>query len=157
MNEHQKIESSLRKKEQEIHSLEEKIKAAKVYVKALRDVLKMLDKGSDAEEAESTLRQGSAVAQARDVILEQGMPMHIGELLSIMGKPQTREARSSLASSLAAYVRRGEIFVRTAPNTFGLMELGQNSEEEEKNPEPPPGFGQPPSQPTSDDNDEVPF
>ncbi len=160
MSERQKIEETLRKKELEIQSLEEKIKVAKVYVRALRDVLKALDKGDDSEEAESILRQGSAVAQARDAILEKEMPVHIGELLSAIGKPQTREARSSLASSLAAYVRRGEIFIRTAPNTFGLMELGHNIEEEEKDPEPPSGFGQPPSSPpsplppASDDEDE---
>lgn len=165
MNERQKIEEALRKKEQEIQGLEEKIKATKVYVKALRDVLKMLDKDNETEAAESTLRQGSAVAQARDVMLERRMPVHISDLLSAMGRPQTREARSSLASSLAAYVRRGEIFVRTAPNTFGLMELSHDSEVEEKGPEPPTGFGQLPSPPPSpspptsenDDDDIMPF
>jgi hypothetical protein len=166
MNERQKIEESLRKKEQEIHSLREKIKVSKVYVKALRDVLKLLDKGNEAEAAESTLRQGSAVAQARDVILEREMPVHIGDLLGAMGKPQTRESRSSLASSLAAYVRRGEIFARTAPNTFGLIVLGHHSEEVKKNPVPPTGFGQlsptsPPSpsppMPDDDDDDVIPF
>lgn len=161
MNERQKIEGSLRKKEQEIQGLEEKIKAAKVYVKALRDVLKLLDKGNEVETAESILRQGSAVAHARDVILEREIPVHIGDLLGAIGKPQTREARSSLGSSLAAYVRRGDIFVRTAPNTFGLIELGHDREEDKNDPEPPTGFGQlsPPSPPSpslpiSDDDDD---
>ena len=47
---------------------------------------------------------------------------------------------ASLASSLAAYARRSGIFVRTAPNTFGLLELGHDSEEEQR-PEPPTSFG----------------
>lgn len=164
MNQRKKIEDRLRKKEQEIHGLEEKIKAAKVYVKALRDILNMLTKGNETEAAESVLRQGSAVAQARDVILKSGVPVHIGDLLDFMRKPQTRGSRSSLVSSIAAYVRRGEIFVRTAPNTFGLIELGHDIEEEENNPEPPAGFGQlsPPSESSpspsmSDDDDEIPF
>jgi hypothetical protein len=29
---------------------------------------------------------------------------------------------------LAAYVRRGEIFTRPSPNTFGLLELGHDNE-----------------------------
>ena len=157
MNERQKIEETLLKKEHEIQGLEEKIKTAKVYVKALSDVLKVLDKGDDSEEAESILRKGSAVAQARDVIIKQEVPVHISKLLSALGKPQTREARSSLGSSLAAYVRRGEIFVRTAPNTFGLVELGHNIDEEEKNPEPSSGFGQSPPPPMLDDDEEGPF
>lgn len=160
MTEREKIEESLRKKEREIRGLEEKLKTAKVYVKALGDILKILEKGNDAEAAESTLRQGSAVAQARDVLLAYGTPIHISQLLGEMEKPPTREARSSLTSSLAAYVRRGEIFVRTAPNTFGLVELGHDSEEEERSPEPPAGFGRlsPSSPPPLDpDDDENPF
>ncbi|EFG2587048.1 hypothetical protein BO204_005220, partial [Escherichia coli] len=43
MSERKKIEDRLRKKEQEILSLEEKIKASKIYVNALRDILKMLE------------------------------------------------------------------------------------------------------------------
>jgi len=172
MNEHQKIEQTIRKKEQEIHNLEERVKAAKVYVKALRDVQKMLAVGSDIEPAQSMLRQGSAVAQARSVILDCGTPMHISDLLVALGKQQTREARASLASSLSAYVRRGEIFSRTAPNTFGLIELDHNSETE-KVPEPPSGFGRislpttlsypetqresPESPPKPDDDDIPPF
>jgi hypothetical protein len=161
MSERRKIEETLRKKEQEIQGLEEKIKNAKVYVKALRDVLKMLDKGSEPEVTESTLRQGSAVDQARDVIMGQGAPVHIGEMLEAMGKPQTREARSSLASSLAAYVRRQEIFVRTAPNTFGLIELGHNGDGDEIPAEPPVGFGQvsAPTNPQTmpDEDEDMPF
>ena len=174
MNERQKIEETISKKEQEIQSLDEKIRAAKVYVKALRDVLNMLDRDGTAEVAESTLRPGSLVAQARDVILKKGHPAHISNLLSAMGKEQTREARASLASSLAAYVRRGDIFVRTAPNTFGLLELGHSAESAPRVPSPPTGFGklEPPLAPPppeseneygydthigDDDNEETPF
>lgn len=156
MNERQKIEARLRKKEQEIQNLAKRIEAGKVYVKALRDILKMLDNGSESEAAESTLRQGSAVAQARDVILQFGTPVHITALLNALGKPPTREARASLASSIAAYVRRGDIFVRTAPNTFGLAELGHTIVGENENSEPPAGFGQM-SSPTPDLDDDIPF
>ena len=146
------MQRSLQKKEREIQVVEGKIKAAKVYVKALRDVLKILENGSNTNTAETTLRDGSAVAQARDVILKRETPVHITELLEALGKEQTREARASLVSSLSAYVRRSEIFSRAAPNTFGLIELGHDSEDDIA-PEPPAGFGQisPPNPPPPQD------
>ena len=152
MNERRKIENALRKKEQEIQTLEEQIKSARVYVQALNDVLKMLPKASES----AVLRPGSAVAQARDIILREQKPVHINALLEELGKDVTRESRASLTSSLAAYVRRGEIFTRSTPNTYGLVELGHAQTDEPEAVEPPSGFGQLGPSPTPSD-DEVPF
>ena len=58
-----------------------------------------------------------------------------------MGKKVTRDTKASLAGSLAAYVRKGEIFTRPAPNTYGLVELGHNEHEDELEEQPPTGFG----------------
>jgi hypothetical protein len=154
------IEGQLAKKQAEIESLEDKVRAAKVYVAALRDVLKLMDKAgrqdANHEDGETKLRAGSAAAQTRDIILARGEPMHIDDLLDAMGKEQTRDAKTSLASSLAAYVRREDIFTRPAPNTFGLIELGHFEVEEEVEAEPPVGFGR--SNPFANDfDDEVPF
>ena len=74
---------------------------------------------------------GSAVAEARKSIRSEGRPLHIDELLRSMGKPVTRASRASLAGSIAAYVRRDEIFTRPAPNTFGLVELERANQEDE--------------------------
>ncbi len=153
MSERKKIEERLRKKEMEVSTLEEKIKTSKVYVQALRDILKML--GSEDEpdgDAEATLRSGSAVDQARRVILDRREPTHIDEILAALGKDATREAKASLTSSLAAYVRRREIFTRPAPNTFGLSELGHGPSDDPAV-EPPVNFG---ASPQTDD-DEIPF
>lgn len=139
MEDRERIEGKLQRKEQEVEALEERLKTARVYVQALQDVLKLLDKGDEASTA-SVLRAGSAVAQAREIILARGEPVHITSILDAMGKHANREARASLTSSLAAYVRRGEIFTRPAPNTFGLEELGHLAEAERR--EPPAGFGQ---------------
>jgi hypothetical protein len=152
MAERQKIEAKLKKKIQEIQQLEEKIRTARVYVQALQDVLKVLDEPEEGGTPDSTLKPGSAVAQAREVILRRGKPLHIANILAALGKEMTREARASLTSSIAAYVRRGEIFTRPAPNTFGLVELGHASVELEEA-EPPPTFGA--ASPPPDD--EVPF
>jgi len=141
VSERKRIEERLRKKEQEIKSFEEKIKDTKVYCQALRDILRMMEKAEEAETSpETTLRAGSMVAQARAILLEHGTPVHIDDLLDALGKGVTRETKASLTGSLAAYVRRHEIFTRPAPSTFGLIELGHATTEGGE-PEPPPGFG----------------
>lgn len=122
MSGRRKVEERIKKKKQEIQELEAQTREARAYIQALQDVLKMLprDKKSDAG---AVLRSGSAIAQARDAILEAGRPLHISTLLRTMGREMTRNSRSSLSGSLAAYVRRGEMFNRTGPNTFGLVEM----------------------------------
>ncbi len=141
--ERKKIEERLLSKEQEIASLEEKIKAARVYIQALRDVL-TLPAVEDGDGSSGTaLRSGSAVAEARQVILDRRTPLHVNEILDALGKGATRQAKASLTSSIAAYVRRGEIFTRTAPNTFGLFELGHETADSDDVREPPADFGPP--------------
>jgi hypothetical protein len=143
MNERRKIEERLRKKEEEICQFEAKLRDARIYVQALQDVLKILPRGSEKKFRAGTLRPGSGMAKVREFILEKGRPGHVTELLQALGRPATRETRASLSGSLAAYVRKGEIFTRPSPNTFGLIELGHENEDD-ANPEnePPAGFGE---------------
>jgi hypothetical protein len=145
MNERRKIEDRIRKKEAEIADLEGKIRDARVYMQALGDVLKLLPRETEAASADpdTPLRAGSTVSQAREAILRDGSPMHINKLLEALGKDHSRENVASLGSSLAAYVRRSEIFTRPAPNTFGLAELGHHAPvaEPASQLEPPSGFG----------------
>ena len=123
MSERKKIENLIKKKEVRIEELEEEIKATRVYLQALQDVLKMLPKPSES----IVLRPGSDVARAREIILGKAQPVHISALLEALEKEGTRENRASLTSSLAAYVRRNQVFTRPAPNTFGLIELGHTN------------------------------
>lgn len=168
MDDRKKIMERLRKKEQEIQLLEDRLRAARVYVQALHDVLKLLEGDVPSSppsptapgSTESVLRSGSAVAQARHAILRRGGPVHISALLEELGKDSSRESRASLASSLAAYVRRGEIFTRPAPNTFGLIELGHKTVVENEDDQPPPGFGsirRAPPPPSPEPDEDIPF
>ena len=75
--------------------------------------------------------------------------MHIQDILRGIGKEVTPENRASLGGSLAAYVRRGEIFSRPAPNTFALLSATASEEE------PPPEFGH--TKPKTEEGDEIPF
>jgi hypothetical protein len=158
MSERAKVEERARRKEAEIQGYEEKIRAARVYLQALRDVLKLMGEEdtdtSSGDDIETELRPGSAVAQAREIITLKGAPIHINDLLDALGKPQTRENRASLIGSLSAYVRRREIFTRPAPNTFGLLELGHAFPGETQ--EPPQDFGRVSAAKASEEDDEIP-
>jgi hypothetical protein len=157
MADRRRIEERIRRKEAEIQSLEAQIKDAKVYIQALQDVLRMFPRqvGSQMEPA-SVLRPSSLVAQARNILLREGAPLHVDEILRRLGKPLDRPNKTALSGSLAAYVRKGQIFTRAAPNTFGLTEF-QIDEPSDEIPgdELPPDFGS--DSPDENLVDEVPF
>ena len=112
MSEHDIIQDKIKKKEQEIQLLEDKLRTAKVYLNALHDISKAISKESHTNTDSAVLREGSAVTQARDFILRKGQPVHINDLLEGLGRGMTRESRASLTSSIAAYVRRGDVLDR---------------------------------------------
>jgi len=133
-----KIEDKVRRKEQEIAELEAQIREARAYIQALNDALKVIPKDKEDTDGTRELRPGSMMAEAREAIRRAGKPLHISELLDALGKEKTRSSRASLAGSLAAYVRKGEIFTRPKPNTFGLVGMDVDVSETDK---PPPDFG----------------
>jgi hypothetical protein len=124
------VKEKLRLKEHEILVLEDRLREARGYVKALREVL-----GEDAP------GDRSMAEIARDIIITRQHSVHITELLRAMGRELTRENKVSLTSVLAAYVRRGEIFTRLGPNQFGLLELGHVPKPLNEQQEPPADFG----------------
>lgn len=160
MNERHIIEERLRKKEQEVQQLEEKIRAGRIYMQALQDVLRLMASPKEAVvHAETAIRPGSLVAKAREAIFAHKSPMHITDLLKALGLEQSRENRASLTSSLSAYVRRQEVFTRPSPGTFGLVELDHHTTDSESD-EPPQGFGtfaQTDSVSGNDLDEEIPF
>ncbi len=121
--------------EREKAELELKIREGTAYVTGIAESLKLLPKEM-ASDAAKALRAGSSVAKARETILKAGRPLHINAILNALGKEATHDAKAALSGSLATYVRKGQIFTRPAPNTFGLVEL-----EQEETDQPPPGFG----------------
>jgi hypothetical protein len=157
------IERKIEKKEKEMQDLERetaiRLREGAAYVQALQESLKLLPKETSDETA-VTLRAGSAVAKARDAIRAAGKPLHVIELLKILGKPLTAGGKAGLAGSLAWYVRKGEIFTRPAPNTFGVVEFNGAKVSSESAPdfdieEPPENFGL--ENGAATDDDETPF
>jgi len=112
------------KKQQEIRSLEMQMREASAYIQALQDSMKLLPRDADTPEAEHTLREGSTLAKTRDLLRHTGSAMPIGEILKVLGKPMDKKHRVSLAGTLSGYAKKGRIFTKTAPNTFGLVEFG---------------------------------
>jgi hypothetical protein len=72
-------------------------------------------------------RQGlSQVDMAYDVLKKARAPLHVSEILArIAAQFLVTVDRESLVSSLTKKVARGDRFVRTAKNTFGLRPEGR--------------------------------
>ncbi len=87
--------------------------------------IRRLRKGQGPEAKPSLKIRLSQVDMAYDLLKKARAPMHINELLdriqSVFG---VRVDRESLVSSLTKKVARGDRFLRTAPNTFGLRPEG---------------------------------
>ena len=128
----EKIEEKIRKKEQEREDHQRAIAQCDAAIEAYRETMKLVSKDDTTGDP---LRQGSLLFKAREAIRGRGKPLHVDELLREIGKPVNKKTKVSLAGSLASYVRKGEVFTRTAPNTFGLRGSGGAVME------PPPGFG----------------
>jgi hypothetical protein len=120
-----RIDERIEKKEQEIQELEMKIREAKAYIQALQDIVRFLPKDGDTAassgDSESSLREGSYISDAKNAIQAAGKPLHVVEILKALGRDNNRKNRIGMSGSLAAYVRRNEIFTRPRPNTFGLI------------------------------------
>lgn len=135
------VEKKILAKQQEIAELEVQIQAANSYIQAMQEVLRLLPK-DDAESGSAEqplqLRHGSAVAQARDLLIKTGKPMHITEILKGVGRENTKSQRVSLSGSLRTYARRNQIFSQHGGNLFGLIEWNSPTAIRAT---PPPGFG----------------
>ena len=140
----EELAKRVERKQQEIQELELKIREANAYVQGLQDTLKLLPKetANGQPAGPVTLRAGSDVARTQEAIRKAGKSLHLLEILKAIGKPQDKKNRLALAGSLSRYARSGQVFVKTGPNTFGLLELGSRPDAN-GTAEPPDDFGTP--------------
>jgi hypothetical protein len=83
--------------------------------------VRRLRKGQKPEAKEGRRRGLSQVDMAYDILRKAHSPLHINELLArIRSNFGVAVDRESLVSSLTKKVVRGERFLRTEPNTFGV-------------------------------------
>jgi hypothetical protein len=136
----EELQTRIGRKQEEIRELEMRLREAQSYLAALQDMSKLLPRDQNTtSDPRQALRPGSAVARARDAIKKAGKPLHITEVLNAIGSEADKKNRISLSGSLFGYVRRGEVFTRPAPNTFGLREFQHATAHADA--EPPRGFG----------------
>jgi hypothetical protein len=139
----EQFQKMIDRKGEEIKDLELQIEKARTYIQALQDSMRLLPKDLAPGDQLQTLRPGTALAKAQDVLKAEGKAMHITDLLKAMGKPTDKRNRLSLSGSISTYVRNGQIFSRPAPNTFGLLDLKPLPESAPReSPEIPEDFGE---------------
>lgn len=102
-----------------LSAIEESLEAQVRAVRRLR-------KGPQAERKGARRSRLSQVDMAYDILVKARAPLHIRDLLErIRASFGTAVDRESLVSSLTKKVARGDRFLRTAPNTFGLRPEGR--------------------------------
>lgn len=83
--------------------------------------VRRLRKGEKPEPKAQRKPRLSQVDMAHDVLKKARSPLHVSELLArIQSTFGVRIDRESLVSSLTKKIARGDRFLRTKPNTFGL-------------------------------------
>lgn len=133
MNLRKEFEKLIEKKRVEITDAQRAIDAAQAYIQAMVDAIKKLPK--EDQTAVSPVRAGSEVEKVREVILQAGRPLHLGEIIAALGRPEDAESKAKFAGLLGWYTTKGKVFTKTAPNTYGLVESAP--------PDLPEGFGSP--------------
>jgi hypothetical protein len=132
------IERMIEKAEADQADLRKQIELKDAYIQGLKDTLRHLPKSPEKSNGRTALRAGSDIAKAREIILKDGKPMHIADLVKRLGKEVTKQNKASLSSYIGSFVRKGEYFTRPAPNTFGVVEFEPPDASAD---EPPAEFG----------------
>lgn len=132
-------------KRAEIDRLERELVAAKAYLQGLNESMRLLPK-DDEDEAlvkteETVPKTGASADKARDLIQKEGRLMHVNEIVVGIGLENSRKNRVSVAGSLWRYAKKGEIFIKAGPNTFGLKGMEELSRSTKREPDLPIEFG----------------
>lgn len=124
-----KLDDRIRKTEAEINELMHAIAGLEAHSEALKEAQRLIERESGDEAPE--LRPGSELFRIRDAIRLHKKPMTLDEMLPLIeGDAGDLKKRNSLRGSISRYARDGQIFVKTAPNTFGLIELKHQAEQQ---------------------------
>jgi hypothetical protein len=78
---------------------------------------------SDGERRATPGKSKSQISMIRDILMSTSTPLHVSELIRLVqDRYNVGLDRESVVSALTKKVRKGEIFVRTSPNTYGLKD-----------------------------------
>jgi len=77
----------------------------------------------DGERRATPGKRKSQISMIRDILISTSTPLHVSELIRLVqDRYDVVLDRESVVSALTKKVRKGEIFVRTGPNTYGLKD-----------------------------------
>lgn len=130
MTKNMKVKRDIERRRKEIDALEADIKRLsaelemkRVYLEAVINTAKQFDDTpEEVSSKEIIMRSGSELSKVREILSNHGKPLYITDILIALGKEPTPKNKVSLAGSLSAYVRDRKVFVKSGPNTFGLIE-----------------------------------
>ncbi len=114
------IERRIEKEKQKLLELRAQIDKSEHFVLGLQEALKFVPQDSHGPQQRAVLQPGSAVKKAEELLRQTGKPMHMTDIVKGIGNPV--DSQPSLVSSISRYVKKGVIFKRLGPNTYGLLE-----------------------------------
>jgi len=120
------LENKIEEEKQKINELRLELHKSEAYLKGLEEALKLVPSSQGKRvvttSSKPTLRSGS-VKKTYELIKKTGKPMGIGEILLGIGKPDTKQNRASLASSLYRTARKGGLITKIDENLFSIIDL----------------------------------
>ena len=100
--------------------LQEQLLAAQLGV--IRSYIKNIDP-PDAKRKAAPNKGKSQVDVIKDILSSASTPLHVSELIRLaQDQYEVALDRESVVSALTKKIRKGETFVRTGPNTYGLKD-----------------------------------
>jgi hypothetical protein len=101
------------------------INILETVTKAQLNALRRLRRSPPQKPAGNAREAGKRMSHIQivhDILHRAGHPLHITEILALVAKRHGIQLdRESIVSALAKRVARQDRFIRTAPNTFGLL------------------------------------
>ena len=117
---------------QEIAGIREELRRKTGFLHALEAALATLVDSSDWSTASPKRRMPQItgrIARIVDFLRQVKEPQHLDTLIEVLGETVNREIQTSFRAQLGKYVNKHHLLYRPAPNMFGLIEWGEDMEE----------------------------
>lgn len=130
------LENRVAREQAKLAELKNQVEREESFIEGLQEALKLLprDAPNIRHGAGRRSRSESDVQKTKELLSTTTKPLHISDILKRIGKEDTKQNRASLASSLARYARKGEVFQREGPNEFSLIKETGNEIEDSRLP-----------------------
>lgn len=121
------LHDTLKAKEAQLAQLEKEVNALRIAAKVLADESEKASvKNSGAKTRGTRLATGTVVTQPlmiRSVLLDKGEPLHVDKIAEGIKKKYGLKFKPLyLTSIIYRIMKKGKLFRKEGPNTFGLLE-----------------------------------